>query len=55
MLAPDNIVKGDNIIKYFSLSKKDNVVFSNYKKSKLDISELPKIVEQIKKKILEGK
>lgn len=55
VLPSDDVVKGCNIIKYCSLLKKSNIFFSNYKKYNLNISELPKIVEQIKKKILEGK
>lgn len=55
MLPSDNLVKGENIIKYFNLQKKSDLIFSKYKKYNLNISELPKIVEEIKKKILESK
>ncbi len=55
MLPTDDVVKGDVIIKYFNLQKKNDFIFSKYKKYSINISELPKAVEEIKKKILEGK
>lgn len=53
-LPNDSAIKGENIVKYFNLNKND-FIFSKYKKNNLNISELPKIIEELKKKILEGK
>jgi len=55
MLPNDDIVKGNAVIKYFNLQKKSNLIFSKYKKENLDVNQIQKIVEEIKKKILEGK
>ncbi len=53
MLPSDDSIKGANIVKYFNLTK-DNKLFSKYKKENMNISEISKIIDDIKKKILQG-
>lgn len=55
ILPSDNAVKGDIIVKYYEAKKSDKMIFTKYKKDGLNISDLPKTVDSIKKQILEGK
>jgi len=53
-LPDDKALKGEKIVNYFNLPKKNDTVFFNYKKDK-KVADLPKVVEETKKKIIEGK